>query len=454
MKRENGITLIALVITIIVMLILVLVTISFVVNGNLFKNAEEGSVGTERNLIYETILSSYEFSKDGVLNMTNTLTNAEDALKSMGYKDDEIIITCEGGNFQSGSSGKTTVASRGQNEGGILIASNTNTNPSWAVICVIAKTGTYYYEITIKPTTAFLSEEKDSDDNIILTGGENEYTVDDNGSVTIGSSSDKWYLLTAEEIATLEALSAETGEQLIMTMPFGEGEDDIAYYYQVGQLDSGLNVGVMVYKNSAQIYAGQSNITFGYAVGDDWAQVYPPEEMEYVTLNVWGVDGVVYEGACPPGFYLSNDDLDGTNDELYLPSYVDRMNDHFTGTKEPYDITEEEHFQVCDNGGYNNGTYIIAAKRSGTTFDIYSSDPNEDYIMAYPGRGYLPIDEIAIQYNGNHYAYSVSENKWYQTTLSPYNTTEISKPAIDFSSYTVIYSTSYFNRIVSNFAAQ
>ncbi len=45
MKKDNGITLIALVITIIVMLILVIVTVSFAMNGGLFTNAREASSG-------------------------------------------------------------------------------------------------------------------------------------------------------------------------------------------------------------------------------------------------------------------------------------------------------------------------------------------------------------------------------------------------------------------------
>lgn len=43
MKKENGITLIALVITIIVMLILVIVTVSFALNGDLFGKARTAS---------------------------------------------------------------------------------------------------------------------------------------------------------------------------------------------------------------------------------------------------------------------------------------------------------------------------------------------------------------------------------------------------------------------------
>ncbi len=55
MKKDNGITLIALVITIIVMLILVIVTVSFAMNGGLFTNAREASSGYRAGQITEAI---------------------------------------------------------------------------------------------------------------------------------------------------------------------------------------------------------------------------------------------------------------------------------------------------------------------------------------------------------------------------------------------------------------
>lgn len=56
MRGQKGITLVALVITIIVMLILVGVSVTAAVNGGLFKKAQQGATGTstaaneERNL--------------------------------------------------------------------------------------------------------------------------------------------------------------------------------------------------------------------------------------------------------------------------------------------------------------------------------------------------------------------------------------------------------------------
>ena len=57
MRGEKGITLIALVITIIVMLILAAVTITLVVNGNLVNHARDAKSGTESAIANETKLS-------------------------------------------------------------------------------------------------------------------------------------------------------------------------------------------------------------------------------------------------------------------------------------------------------------------------------------------------------------------------------------------------------------
>lgn len=53
MRRERGITLIALVITVIVMLILVGVTVTSAINGGLFSKAKNASTETENAKIFE-----------------------------------------------------------------------------------------------------------------------------------------------------------------------------------------------------------------------------------------------------------------------------------------------------------------------------------------------------------------------------------------------------------------
>ena len=56
MKKENGITLIALIITIIIMLILVGVTINFALNGGIINKAKESTIQTEIAMIKEQLM--------------------------------------------------------------------------------------------------------------------------------------------------------------------------------------------------------------------------------------------------------------------------------------------------------------------------------------------------------------------------------------------------------------
>lgn len=73
MKSQKGITLIALVITIIVMLILVAVSITMAVNGGLFDKAGEAARGTNNAIEHETEISNGLVSVD---NQTATDINA------------------------------------------------------------------------------------------------------------------------------------------------------------------------------------------------------------------------------------------------------------------------------------------------------------------------------------------------------------------------------------------
>ena len=67
MKKQNGITLIALIITIIVMLTLVGVTVSVALNGGLFTTAKEAAKGTETERNKEIALSGEEVEIDGIV---------------------------------------------------------------------------------------------------------------------------------------------------------------------------------------------------------------------------------------------------------------------------------------------------------------------------------------------------------------------------------------------------
>ena len=66
MKNQKGITLIALIITIIVMLILVGVSVSVALNSGLFKAAQGAAINTEAERVNETALSNGTININGV----------------------------------------------------------------------------------------------------------------------------------------------------------------------------------------------------------------------------------------------------------------------------------------------------------------------------------------------------------------------------------------------------
>lgn len=65
MRGQKGITLVALVITIIVMLILVGVSVTVAINGGLFDKAKEGATGTQETANAERNLSNGKVMIDG-----------------------------------------------------------------------------------------------------------------------------------------------------------------------------------------------------------------------------------------------------------------------------------------------------------------------------------------------------------------------------------------------------
>ena len=93
MKNKNGITLVALVITIIVMLILVGVTVTVAINGGLFEKAKESAYKTEVSQIKET-LGDKKVEKETGTETTDNITIADldipDKIKEK-YKDKLIV---------------------------------------------------------------------------------------------------------------------------------------------------------------------------------------------------------------------------------------------------------------------------------------------------------------------------------------------------------------------------
>ena len=93
MKNQKGITLIALIITIIVMLILVGVTINVALNGEIFDTANKAVKDTERDIIHEQIIEAMKVNNEKKkINVDVTYNSAKEILEAQG-KTVEVVET-------------------------------------------------------------------------------------------------------------------------------------------------------------------------------------------------------------------------------------------------------------------------------------------------------------------------------------------------------------------------
>ena len=120
LKNEKGITLIALIITIIVMLILVGVTINVALNGGLFTKASDAAMETEKRAILEKIIALAEWENNGKINVKATVDNVKEEFGA-----DKVSTTPN-----PVANGATT-----------------------AIVTITGKRGTYNYKITTREIT-------------------------------------------------------------------------------------------------------------------------------------------------------------------------------------------------------------------------------------------------------------------------------------------------------------
>ena len=83
-NKQNGITLIALIITIIVMLILVGVTINVALNGGLFEKAKTAATKTEEQSIYDQIVGGMDLGNNGKILVKETYSAAKNMIQGEG----------------------------------------------------------------------------------------------------------------------------------------------------------------------------------------------------------------------------------------------------------------------------------------------------------------------------------------------------------------------------------
>ena len=96
MKTKNGITLIALIITIIVMLILVGVTINLATNGGLFEKSRTASKDTEQKKILEELIAMAEFDNDGKIDVNSLTEKVEAKYDGSTYDQTNSKLTVKG----------------------------------------------------------------------------------------------------------------------------------------------------------------------------------------------------------------------------------------------------------------------------------------------------------------------------------------------------------------------
>lgn len=83
-RTNRGITLIALIITIIVMMILIGVTVAIALEGEIFETAGTAALGTEKYEIYDQILGAIKLRSNGNVNVAETYSAAKAILESQG----------------------------------------------------------------------------------------------------------------------------------------------------------------------------------------------------------------------------------------------------------------------------------------------------------------------------------------------------------------------------------
>ena len=128
MKKQKGITLIALVITIIVMLILAGVTIGMVVGENgILKRAEDAAVISKRASIEETIQLEYlgAFGTDGKVNMSDLADGLiQQGATAVLENGNGLVATFDGNNYYIDEEGNVAVLGSADNEVDKIVTAN------------------------------------------------------------------------------------------------------------------------------------------------------------------------------------------------------------------------------------------------------------------------------------------------------------------------------------------
>ena len=263
MKSKKGITLIALIITIIVMLILVGVTINIVIQGGLFGQAQDAVRKQEEQTIYEQMLSMIVWNQDGSINVKATVEAIE-------------------------NSGAFTIKSKDPSQ---ITDSTTE-----VTITITGKNGDYSYKITEKEISIASSEgQNTSSSQLTVTAEVTNKTlisarIDIRASKTFSDADGKKYIckfLNIPENSSYEAIDLAYYNMMMEN----EGGPKIESYTELQELAESQGIKANI--------SGEELISLlfdGMTIGQVAGLVYMQENTKVIkinneTLDIMGGDG-------------------------------------------------------------------------------------------------------------------------------------------------------------------
>ena len=401
MKNNKGITLIALIITIIVMLILVAVTVTFALQGGLFERSKEAAEKTEPQAIYETIVSATQFDDNGYIKVKVTAEGAKKAIEQEKNKN-------------------------GRPEKPTTIEPNPLAdNAEEATLTVEGKYGTYKYKIT---------------------GEKIELIKDDNSSSTT-----PWYILKKDEKTTVRNNNKSTIVTAEMAQQTGLPEGGEIFTIAS---DGQFNIQYVEMTSPAEfVFLNMNNIYVYMGADETNAAILG----EYYTPNAWLYDmNTVYTGSCPMLLYNM---MYHKDEYCFCEPYLKRVIEHF-GTPNWYEINSQEEFNelarknaiAIGNDGGDGAIIASDIEIGGNNFDSRQND----YIIWYDNA------MIAVNINGiGKYIYvtnkeEFSEEMYHKWFRFPDNSddmselTESAAPTLTGNEFNIIYSQDYLNRLLEH----
>ncbi len=242
-KKERGITLIALVITIIVMLILVIVTINVAVNGNLFKNAKEASAEmqkqADREELYIAIAAAYN-EKTGLVDFDRLKQELGDRWEADGDS-----LPCVFTKIETGNSFVV------YEDGTISDAENTKTDFDVQLTILEKLENSTRVKLTADTSKLVSKEEMYNKLNQLL-GIEGENIPSSQTVTTIYTmlkSTEKSYDDVKSELSTTYNKENPTDDELILMVIYGENYSNYTLADVVGSVDyEATNKSINVYK--------------------------------------------------------------------------------------------------------------------------------------------------------------------------------------------------------------